>query len=296
VKGRPSLFWMDWRLRGRSMAVSSFTRAVFYALLGFAFLALLLSGGARRFLASRYAATAVLAPSVSEGEAEGLARKIAGMPPVASAAYRNPEAAWKEFLQAYPGLESIRSSAGNPLPGYVEIRFRYDRLTAEDVDMVVSALRNVPAVKTVLAGEASFPRILRVATLSEAVCWCVFGAFAAAFLMICWHQERARAIGMEKDFTFLSERGISAARMAACRAAGAGIAALILSAAGIAGAGAALFFLLQRFHVLQSVIGPPEALLLPAIASSAAFFPGCAALSAAFLSLLGWRAARSGVK
>ncbi len=296
MNGKVSLYWIDWRMKGRSMAVSSLTRFVFYTLLGFAFLLLLLSGGARRFLASRYSVTALLRASVSQGEAEGLARKVAAMPPVSSAVFRDPEAAWKEFLEAYPGLESIRTTGGNPLPGYIEVRFRYDHLTAGDVNLVVSALRNVPSVDKVLSGEDSFPGILRSAAFADALSWCVFGAFFAAFLLVCWHQERARAIAMEKDFAFLAERGVSPARMAASRAAGAWFAGLFLSAAGIAGAGAALFFLLQRFHVLGSFIGPPEDLLLPATAVTASVFPLCAALLAASTSLLGWRAARSGRK
>ena len=150
---RPSLLWIDWRLSRGSLVRETIGRFLFFSLLGFAFLSLLLSGGVSRFLAGRYAITAVLRAEVPSAEAEGLARKVAALSPVRSATYRDPDAAWKEFLRAYPGMESLRGAGGNPMPGYIEIRIRPDRLTGADVELVASTLRSVPLVEQVLAGE-----------------------------------------------------------------------------------------------------------------------------------------------
>ena len=152
MSDQPSLWWIDWRLSRGPLVRETIGRFLFFCLLGFALLSLLLSGGASRFLADRYAITAVLRAEVPSAEAEGLARKAAALPPVRSAAYREPEAAWKEFLRAYPGLDPLRGAVGNPIPGYIEIRIRPDRLTGADVDLVASALRSVPLVEQVLAG------------------------------------------------------------------------------------------------------------------------------------------------
>ena len=112
MSGQPSLWWIDWRLSRGPLVRETIGRFLFFCLLGFALLSLLLSGGVTRFLSDRYAITAVLRPEVPSAEAEGLARKIAALPPVRSAAYRDPEAAWNEFLRAYPGMEPLRGAGG----------------------------------------------------------------------------------------------------------------------------------------------------------------------------------------
>ena len=95
MREQPPLWWIDWRLSRGPLVRETIGRFLFFCLLGFAFLSLLLSGGASRFLADRYAITAVLRAEVPSAEAEGLARKVSALPPVRSAAYRDPEAAWK---------------------------------------------------------------------------------------------------------------------------------------------------------------------------------------------------------
>ncbi|MBP2689259.1 MAG: hypothetical protein H6Q83_1446, partial [Deltaproteobacteria bacterium] len=55
----PSLWWIDWRLSRGTLARETIWRFLFFCLFGFALLSLLLSGGANRFLADRYAITAV---------------------------------------------------------------------------------------------------------------------------------------------------------------------------------------------------------------------------------------------
>jgi len=60
----PSLWWIDWRLSRGTLARRRLGGFLFFCLFGFALLSLLLSGGANRFLADRYAITAVLQADV----------------------------------------------------------------------------------------------------------------------------------------------------------------------------------------------------------------------------------------
>ncbi|HSQ14847.1 MAG TPA: permease-like cell division protein FtsX [Candidatus Binatia bacterium] len=296
MSGRPSLWWIDWRLSRGSLVRESIGRFLFFCFLGFAFLSLLLSGGANRFLAERYAVTAVLRTEVPPAEAAGLAQKVAALPPVRSAAYRDPEAAWKEFLRAYPGLDPLRGAGGNPMPGYIEVRFRPDRLTGADVDLVTSALRSVPLVEQVLAGEEWLPRMLRAGRLASRVGWGIFGAFLAGFFLLVRLQERARSVALAGDFAFLAERGVSAGRLAFLRAAAAAVSGFLLAAAGTAAGGGALFLALRAFPFLEGGICPPSDLLLPRTLAATVLFSCGAALLSAAASLLGSRAARSGRK
>ena len=292
----PSLWWIDWRLSRGPLARETFGRFLFFCLLGSALLSLFLSGGVSRFLAGRYAITAVLRTAVPSSEAEGLARKVASLPPVRSAAYRDPEAAWKEFLRAYPGLDPLRVAGGNPVPGYIEIRIRHDRLTGADVDLVVSALRSVPHVEKVLAGEGWLPRLLLGERVASWICWGILGAFLAGFFLVARLQEQARAVALAGDFAFLVERGVPASRLAVLRASAAAVSGFLLAAAGTAAGGGALFLILGRFPFLEGVIGPPSDLLQPRTVAAALLFSCGAALLSAAASLLGWRAARSGRK
>jgi len=296
LSGQPSLWWIDWRLSRAPLVRETIGRFLFLCLLGFALLSLLLSGGASRFLADRYAITAVLRAGVPAAEAEGLARKVAALPPVRSAAYRDPEAAWKEFLRAYPGLDPLRDAGGNPMPGYIEVRMRPDRLTGADVAFVGSALRSVSHVEQVLAGEEWLPRQLRAGRLASGACWGIFGAFLAGFFVVGRLQERARAVALAGDFAFLAERGVPSGRLAFFRAAGAAVSGFLLAATGTAAGGGALLLSLRTFPSLEGVIGPPSDLLLPRTVVAVALFACGAALLSAAASLLGWRAARSGRK
>jgi hypothetical protein len=293
---RPSLWWIDWRLSRGPLVWETIGRFLFFCLLGAALLSLLLSGGGSRFLADRYAITAVLRAEVPSAEAEGLARKVASLPGVRSAAYRDAEAAWKEFLRAYPGLDPLRGPGGNPMPGYVEIRIHPDRFTGADIDLVVSALRSVPLFERVLAGEEWLPRLLRAGRIASWGCWGIFGAFVVGFFLVGRLQERVRAIASAGDFAFLAERGVSAGRLAFFRAAGAAVSGFLLAVAGTAAGGGALYLSLRKFPFLERVIGPPSDLLLPRMVEGALLFACGAALLSAAASLLGWRAARSGRK
>lgn len=238
----------------------------------------------------------MLRAEVPSAEAEGLARKVAALPPVRSATYRDPETAWKEFLRAYPGLDPLRGAGENPLPGYIEIRFRPDRLTGEDVDLVASALRAVSQVERVLAGEEWFPRLLLAGRLASWACWGIFGAFLYGFFLVGRLQERARAVALAGDFTFLAERGVPMGRLAFLRAAGAALSGFLLAAAGTAAGGAVLFLSLGKFPTLERVIGSRAELLLPRTVLWAALFSAGAALLCAAASLLGGMATRAGRK
>ena len=293
---RPSLWWIDWRLSRGPLVRETIGRFLFFCLLGFALLSLLLSGGGSRFLAGRYAITAILRAVVPSSEAEGLARKVAALSPVRSATYRDPEAAWKEFLRAYPGLESVRDAGGNPMPGYVEIRLRPDRLTEADVELVASALRSVPLVEQVLMGEEWLPGLLRAGRLAFWAGWGIFGAFLAGFFIVGRLQERARAVALAGDFEFFAGRGVPPGHLAVLRAAGAAISGFLLAAAGTAAGGGALFLSLRNVPSLEGVVGPPSDLLLPPTVVGAVLFCCGVALLSAAASLLGWRAARSGRK
>ena len=182
------------------------------------------------------------------------------------------------------------------MPGYIEIRLRHDRLTEADVDLVSSTLRSVSHVEKVLAGEGWLPRLLRAGRIVSWVCWGIFGAFLAAFFLVGCLQERARAVALAGDFAYLAERGVPARRLAVFRAAGAAVSGFLLAAAGTASGGGALFLFLGKFPYLEGVIGPPSDLLLPRTVAVVFLFSCAAALLSAAMSLLGWRAARSGRK
>jgi hypothetical protein len=182
------------------------------------------------------------------------------------------------------------------MPGYIEIRIRHDRLTRADVDLLVSALRSVRHVEQVLAGEGWLPRLLRAGRIASWLCWGIFGAFLAGFFLVGRLQERARAVALADDFAFLAERGVPASRLAILRSAGAAVSGFLLAAAGTAVGGGALFLFLEKFPYFEGVIGPPSDLLLPRTLAAVFLFSIGAALLSAAMSLLGWRAVRSGRK
>ena len=293
MKANLSLVWIDWRLAGKTAAVQSLGRFAFLFPLAFAFLAVLLSGGIARFLSSQYAVTAMLRESASQEEAIGLTKKIAALPAVRSAEFKDSTVSWKEFLMAYPGVESIPGAADNPLPGYIEIRIRHDRFTASGVETVISALKPVELVDKVLAGEESLPRLFQVNRALHALSLGGLAALVALFFVICRLQERLRCIAMTGDFGFLLERGVPVRRIAASRAAGAAISGIVLAAVALVSAAAALHFLLGRYPSLAVAIGPQEELFSPESAAAGGAFVLLIALLFAVSSLLGWPSARS---
>ncbi len=289
----PSSWWIDWKLSPRSLAWETAWRFAVFLVLGAGFLALVLSGGVNRFLSARWAITAVLRLSVPEAEGRGIAAKVAGLPAVASADYKSPEEAWKEFAAANPGVESLRAAGGNPLPGYVEIHLRPGRLSEEAVATVETALRPLPQVDEVLTGARWSPRVLRLKRLVNAAFWAGFGLLGAAFFAVFAVQERSRAARHAADFAFLSERGVSAGGMALRRAVAASLCGAVLAVVSL-GADAGAYCLVDaRSSLLRSVMGrPPEILAPDSLALLGAFLLSAALLSGA-ASLIGWRSALS---
>lgn len=289
----PSSWWIDWKLSRGALGRETAGRLVLFLFLGACFLALVLSGGVDRFLSAQWTITAVLRFSVPEAEGRGIAAKISGLPAVASALYKSPDDAWREFTAAYPGLESLRAAGGNPLPGYVDIRLRPDRFSETAVASVEAALRPVPQVEEVLTGGKWAPRVLRMKRWVNAAFWAGFGLLGAAFFAIFIVQERSRAVRHAADFAFLAERGASSRGVALRRAAAAALCGGGMALVSIGIAAAALVVLDARFSLVRAIVGPPIELLAPdAIAFLVAFLLSAALLSGA-ASLIGWRAALS---
>ncbi len=289
----PSSWWIDWRLSPGALAREMVWRLVLFLVLAAGFLVLLLSGGVDRFLSRQWAITAVLRPSGPDAEGRGIAAKVAGLPPVGSAVYKGPDEAWKEFVAAYPGVESLRAAGGNPLPGYVEIHLRPGRLTEEAAASVAAALRPLPQVDEVLAGGKWAPRVLRLKRWVNAALWACFGLLCAAFFLVLAVQEKARAAAHAADFAFLAERGAPSGGMALRRAAAAALCGGIVGLAALGAAGGVLVLLDARFPFARSVVGPASELLAPdALVPLGAFLASAALLSGA-ASLIGWRSALS---
>ena len=287
----PSLWWIDWSLHGGSMRKEAAGRFLLCFLAALYFLTMLLSGGVNRFLSSQYTITAMMRVGVPDEEGVGIAAKVSMLAPVREAHYRTPDEAWEEFLAAYPGLETIRGEGKNPLPGYVEVGLRPDRLSEEGIAKVRSALTPLSQVEKVLSGGDVMPGLLRMKRWANALLWSGFALVCAVFLAILAMQERIRAAKLLPDVSFLAERGIPGSRIAGKRAAGAFLAGAVVAVLATGAAFLALLFTSARFSLVRTVVGSAEELLdvrfLPAVCVfllSASIFPGLASLS-------GWRAA-----
>jgi hypothetical protein len=287
----PSLWWIDWRLAGAAKVREALGRLALLLVLGVSFLATLLSGGVNRLLAEQWFLTAVLGSSVSEEEGVGIAGKLDELPAVRSAVYRSPEAAWREFAMAYPGLESLREAGGNPLPGYVEIRMRPDRLTEADIAHVAAVLRPLPQVEKILSGGEALPALLRLSRWANAGLWAGVGLLGIAVFAIFRIQERTRAAVLASDFAFLEERGVSGRRIALLRAAASALAGGLQGALAVSGAAVALHVLAGRYSLLSLAVGFPEYAASPEILVPAGLFTLAAALAAGVATFLGMRAA-----
>jgi hypothetical protein len=288
----PSLLWIDWKLAPAAMLRDTAGRFCLLFLLGLVLVSLLLSGGMNRFLAEQWAVTAILRLSVPSAEGEGIAKKAAGLPGARSSVYKDPEVAWKEFLAAYPGMESLRAPGGNPLPGYVEIRMRPGRFTAADIRAVEDALRPLPQVERVLSGGEALPRLMRLRDGVNAILWAGFALLCAVIFSIFLLLEKARASFLAADFDFLRERGVPVRGIVVSRASGALLTGLLLSLAATASAASPLFLLQDRLPLLGQLIGPPGEILTPPVLVPAALFLFAAALLSGAASSLGWRAAQ----
>lgn len=259
-----SLLWVDWKLAGKRMRREAAVRFVALFLLSFCFLVLLFSGGTDRFLSKHWTVTALLRSGVSDEEGEGLAGKVAALPPVREAVYRSPQEAWKEFSARYPGLEPLRSGEEGPLPGYVEITMRPERLSEDGMEEILSVLRPLPQVETLLSGGEAMPRLFRWKAIANGILRGGFGFLLFLLFLGFVYQERGRSVHLGPDFLFLRDRGVAGGRIAAGRAAGAAVTALLLSTAACAAAAASLLWLSGRFSAVQGAVGTVGDLLDPA--------------------------------
>ena len=291
-----SLCWVDWKLSATAMLRESASRFFMLLLLAACYVAMLLSGGMNRFLSGQWAVSAIMRLSVSAEEGKGIAGKAAGLPGVRSAAYKDPETSWKEFLAVYPGLEALRTAGGNPLPGYVEIRMRPDRFTEADIRLVEAALRPLPQVESLLSGGEVLSRLLRVKIWVNGFFWAGFGLLCAAVFLVLFLQEKTRASLLSADFGFLEERGVPAERIAYSRALGAALTGALLSLAAAGAAVSCVFLLEERLAVIGRVIGPAEDILAPPFLFTLGLFLLASPLLHGGASLLGWRAAHAGRK
>jgi hypothetical protein len=260
---------------------------------GLILVSLLLSGGMNRFLSEQWTVTAILRLQVPPAEGEGIAKKAAVLGGARTALYRDPEASWKEFLSAYPGLSALRAAGGNPLPGYVEVRMRPGRFTEADIGAVEAALRPLPQVERVLSGGEALPRLMRVRDGVNAILWAGFALLCTAVLSIFLLMEKSRASSLAADFDFLRERGVAVRSIVVSRASGALLAGIFLSLAATGTSALLLFLLEDHLPLLGRVIGPAEELLTPPLLVPAALFVIAVALFSGAASPLGWRAAQS---
>lgn len=288
----PSLLWIDWRPyrgpTGRETAV----RFLVLFLVASYFLGMFSSGGVDRFLAEEFTMTAILRGGVPDEEGAGIAGKVGALPHVREAVYRNPDEAWEEFLESYPGLESLRGGGRNPLPGYVDVRLRPGGLSEEGIEKVRSSLEPLPQVEKILSGGTLMPRLLRMKRWANALLWAGFALACAVFLAVLGMQERARAQRLLPDVSFLVERGVSGGRIVVRRAAGAAVVGAVLALLAVGASVGALHFVTDAFPFLRAAVGPVRELFDSRIASpvwpfllSAAALQGIASLlagSAAF--------------
>lgn len=290
----PSLYWIDWSLHGRTMWKETAGRFLFCFLAVSYLVAMLLSGGVDRFLSVQYTITAILRVGVPDEEGRGIAGKVAALPPVREATYRDPEDAWREFLAAYPGLESLRSKGRNPLPGYVEVQLRPARMTEEGIAEARSALEPLPQVEKVLTGGDIMPRLFRMKRWANGLLWCGFALACLVFLIVLAMQEKVRAERIRPDVSFLADRGVAPQRIAVRRSAGAFVAGGILALLAAAVSCAAFSFASGSVSLLRVVVGSARELLDGRVVLPTGFFLLSAAALQGLASYAGWRQALHG--
>jgi hypothetical protein len=255
------------------------------------FLAMLLSGGVNRFLSEQYTMTAILRFGVPDEEGVGIAGKVALLPSVRDAKYRTPEDAWKEFLTAYPGLDSIRQGENPPLPGYVEVSLRPERMSEKGIADVMSALEPLAQVEKILSGGDAMPSLLRLKDRANIVLWSGFGLVCVVALVILAMQEKAGAARLLPDVSFLVDRGTPGDRIGARRAVGASITGGGVAFIAVASSFLFLYFASARFSFVRIVVGRAQELLDGSFAVPVCLFLLSAAIFQGLTSFAGWRAA-----
>ncbi len=287
----PSFWWIDWNLHGGAMRRETAGRFLLCFLAASYFMVMLLSGGVNRFLSEQYTMTAILRFGVPDEEGVGIAGKVALLPSVRDAHYRTPEDAWKEFLTAYPGLDSIRQGEKPPLPGYVEVSLRPERMSETGIADVMSALEPLAQVEKILSGGDTMPRLLRLKQRANVVLWSGFGLICLVFLVILAMQEKAGAARLVPDVSFLADRGTPGDRIGARRAVGAFFTGGAVALIAVASSFLFLSFASARFPFVRIVVGRAQELLDGKYAVPVCLFLVSAAIFQGLASFAGWRAA-----
>ena len=285
-----TLLGIDWKMAGKRLAREWANRFVMFFLLAGFLLTLLASGGVNRFLSEQWVVNAVLHLNVSAAEGAGIASRAEKLPAVRSVTYKDPEAAWKEFLADYPGLESLRADGSNPVPGYLTIRLQPERLTVEDIAAIENALKPLPQVEKVFTGARTLPRLLKVGGWINLSLWSFFALLSVVFLSMCAMQESARARALRPDFVFLEDRGMSPRRIMLARAGGSAIVAALLVLPAIGASAALLVYADSRFPSLAAIVGPVDGLARPGSFPFVLLFAVSVPISIFVASLYGWRA------
>ncbi len=287
-----SLIWIDWKLAGKSLAREWLNRFVMFFLVGGFLLTMLAGKGVNRFLSEQWVVNAVLRLNVSAAEGVGIAAKARKMAAVRSVVYKDPEAAWSEFLADYPGLESLRLEGGNPVPGYLQIRLLPERLTAEDIAAVENALKPLPQVEKVFTGAKTLPRLLRVREWVNLALWGFFLLLSVLLFSVCAMQEASRARALRSDFGFLADRGISPAAIMTGRAAGSALVAGLLALPATGAAGMVISAATVRFPALASILGPVEGVVRSGAFPFVVLYLATVPCLIFVASLYGWRASK----
>ncbi len=289
-----SLYWIDWSLHRGTMWRESAVRFLVCFLVALYLAGMLLSGGVDRFLSRQYTITAILRAGVPDDEGRGIAGKAAALPPARDAQYRSPDEAWREFLAAYPGLESLRSAGRNPLPGYVEVQLRPAEMTEEGIAEARAALEPLPQVEKVLTGGDVLPRLFRMKRWANGLLWSGFGFACVTFLIVLGMQEAARSARIRHDVSFLADRGVPQDRIAVRRAAGSFASGGILALLAAVGSCAVLSLVLGRVSILGAAVGTPGDLLEARVVLTMGLFLISAAAFQGLASYAGWRRAFPG--
>jgi len=245
---RPSLWWIDWRLSQGPLVRETIGRFLFFCLFGFAFLpcscregrAVSLPTGtpsprccARRSLPPRRRGWRGRPPPFprSVPRCTGTRRRRGR-----SSCARTP--AW------------IRCAApGEPMPGYIEIRIRPDRLTGRCRPRRLRPPA-VPSSNGFLRERSGFPGCCAPAVSRTG--WLGHFRRFPRRVLPCRPSPGAGARGRPRaDFAFLTERGVPAGRLAFFRAAAAAVSGFLLAASGTAAGGSALFLCLRKFPSLK---------------------------------------------
>ncbi|RMG61507.1 MAG: hypothetical protein D6713_00235 [Deltaproteobacteria bacterium] len=156
------VYFLEWRLKGREKARNLLVKAFLTFILVCTFVVLYFSRGLDSYLSSTWRISVFLREGVSEETGALFAEKLRDLSFVKEASYYSPEEVWDQFLEAVGEKEGMRDLIGDPVPGYVEVFFTRDGLSAQNLKRLLSICKGEDIVKDVVYGEDSFERVLRL--------------------------------------------------------------------------------------------------------------------------------------